>query len=314
MSDHKVSIIGAGNVGAECAQQMAARGLADIVLIDINEGLAKGKALDLTEAGLMMGSGVEVNGGSDYSMIEDSDVVVITAGLPRRKDPETGKFPSRDELVKTNQRIVGEVSRNIAKHAPDSIIIIVSNPLDAMCHVALQESGFDSSRVIGQAGALDAARYKTFIAQELDVNVHNVHGLILGGHGDQMVPLTRHTSVAGIPIQELMSEEKLQEIVQRTRKGGGEIVNLMGYSAYYAPAAGTVQMVTSIMQNELRVIACSVYLTGQYGYDGLFMGVPIVLGIDGVQRILEMKLKPDEKAMLDKSADAVRDVVKTLGY
>jgi malate dehydrogenase len=313
MSDHKVSIIGAGNVGAECAQQMAARGLADIVLIDINEGLAKGKALDLTEAGLMMGSGVEVNGGSDYSMIEGSDIVVITAGVPRRKDPETGKFPSRDELVKTNQRIVGGVSHNIAKHAPDSIIIIVSNPLDAMCHVVLQESGFDSSRVIGQAGALDAARYKTFIAQELDVNVHNVHGLILGGHGDQMVPLTRHTSVAGIPIQELMSEEKLDEIVQRTRKGGGEIVNLMGYSAYYAPAAGTVQMVTSIMQNELRVIACSVYLTGQYGYDGLFMGVPIVLGIDGVQRILEMKLKPDEKAMLDKSAEAVRNVVKILG-
>ncbi len=314
MARRKVAVIGAGNVGGTVASWIAIKALADVVLIDVNEGLAKGKALDLDEANLMMALDLTITGGSDYEMVADSDVVVITAGVPRKKDPATGQFPTRDELVKTNQEIVAEVARKVSKYAPNAILIIVSNPLDAMCHVALHESGFPGQRVIGQAGALDAARYKTFIALELGVSVHNVHGIVLGGHGDQMVPLMRHTSVAGVPIQELMSEEKLQAIVERTRRGGGEIVGLMGYSGYYAPAAGTVQMVAAILQDEKRVIPSSVYLTGQYGYDGLFLGVPAVLGFHGAERVIEMELDDEERAMLDNSAKAVRAVVNILGY
>jgi malate dehydrogenase len=314
MARNKVAVIGAGNVGGTVAQWLAAESLADIVLIDIAAGLAKGKALDLMQAMLMAGTGVKVSGGDDYGMIEGAKIVVITAGVPRKKDPKTGKFPSRDELVKTNQEIVGDIARKITQYSPDAIIVVVSNPLDAMCHVALQESGFSARRVIGQAGALDTARYKMFIAEELNVNVHNVHGIILGGHGDQMVPLTRQTSVSGIPIHELMSEKKLHEIVERTRQGGGEIVSLMGYSGYYAPAAGTVHMVSSILLDLKRVIPCSVYLTGQYGYHRLYMGVPVVLGANGVERIIEMDLTKEEKAMLDKSAEAVKGVVEVLGY
>jgi malate dehydrogenase len=314
MTRKKVSIIGAGNVGATCAGWIATKGLADIVLIDVNEGLAKGKALDLDEANLMMSLDVVIEGGSDYALVGGSDVVVITAGVPRKKDPVTGLFPGRDELVKTNQAIVAEVTRQVARHAPDSVIIVVSNPLDAMCHVALHESGFPRQRVIGQAGALDAARFKTFISLELGVSVHNIHGIVLGGHGDQMVPLKRHTSVAGVPICELMSDEKLDEIIERTRKGGGEIVSLLGYSGYYAPAAGTVQMVAAILQDEKRVIPSSVFLTGEYGYDGLFLGVPAILGARGVERVIDMELNQEERAMLDRSADAVRSVVKTLAY
>lgn len=314
MSRNKVAVIGAGNVGGTVAQWLAAESLADIVLIDIAAGLAKGKALDLMQAMLMQGTGVKVSGGDDYGMIEGAKIVVVTAGVPRKKDPKTGKFPSRDELVKTNQEIVGSIAQKINRYSPDAIIVVVSNPLDAMCHVALEESGFSSRRVIGQAGALDTARYKMFIAEELDVNVHNVHGIILGGHGDQMVPLIRQTSVAGIPIHELMPEKKLQEIVERTRKGGGEIVSLMGYSGYYAPAAGTVHMVSSILLDLKRVIPSSVFLTGHYGYNRLYMGVPVVLGWNGVERIIEMDLTKEEKAMLDKSADSVRSVVDILGY
>lgn len=314
MSRHKIAVIGAGNVGGTVAQWLASESMADIVLIDINAGLAKGKALDLMQAMLLQGTGVKVSGGDDYGMIEGAKIVVITAGVPRRKDPKTGQYPNRDELVKINQGVVGEISRKIAQHAPDSIIIVVSNPLDAMCHVALHESGFSARRVIGQAGALDTARYKTFIAQELNVNVHNIHGIILGGHGDDMVPMTRHTSVSGIPIHELMEKKKLEEIVERTRKGGGEIVELMGYSGYYAPAAGTVHMVASILHDLKRVIPSSVYLTGQYGYHRLYMGVPVVLGWHGVERIIEMQLTPEEHAMLDESAESVKQVVEVLGY
>jgi malate dehydrogenase len=314
MARNKVAVIGAGNVGGTVAQWLAMEHLADIVLIDINAGLAKGKALDLMQAMLMQGTGVKVSGGDDYSMIEGAKIVVITAGVPRKKDPKTGKFPSRDELVKTNQGIVGEISKKVAQYAPDSIIIVVSNPLDAMCHVALQESGFSSRRVIGQAGALDTARYKTFIASELNVNVHNVHGITLGGHGDQMVPMTRQTSVSGIPIMELMDKKTLDDIVERTRKGGGEIVSLMGYSGYYAPAAGTVYMVASILNDLKRVVPSSVYLTGQYGYHRLYMGVPVVLGWNGVERIIEMELNEEEKTMLDASAASVKKVVEILGF
>jgi malate dehydrogenase len=314
MARSKVTVIGAGNVGATCAHWIASRELADVVLIDILEGAAKGKALDLLESAPVMKFDLNIVGGSDYALTANSDVVVITAGVPRKKDPVTGQFPSREELVRTNQQIVGEVTRKAVEQSPNAIIIVVANPLDAMCHVALEESGFPPERVIGQAGALDTARYKTFIAQELGVSVRDVHGIVLGGHGDEMVPLPRHTSVAGIPVRELMAEEKLQAIIERTRKGGGEIVGLIGVSAWYAPAAGTVEMVEAIIRDQKRVIPSAVYLRGEYGYDGLFVGVPAVLGAKGVEKIIEMQLNDEEKAMLDISAKAVRSVVDVLGY
>ena len=277
---HKVTIVGAGNVGATCATWIAVKELADVVLVDIADGVAAGKALDLAEAGPVLNFDIELVGSTDYDATADSDVVIITAGVPRRKDPETGEYPSRDELVKTNQKIVTDVTKQVAKKSPNAIIIIVSNPLDAMCHVALEESGFESNRVIGQAGALDTARYKTFLAMELGVSVRDIHGIVLGGHGDTMVPLPRHTSVAGIPVRELIEEDKLQAIIERTRKGGGEIVGLLGYSGYYAPAAGTVDMVEAILKDQKRVIPSAVYLEGQYGYEGLYIGVPAVLGAE----------------------------------
>lgn len=314
MARKKVTIVGAGNVGATCAHWIASKELADVVLVDIVEGAAKGKALDLLESGPVMDFDLNIVGSGSYDLTADSDVVVITAGVPRKKDPVTGQFPSRDELVKTNQGIVGEVTRQVAKYSPNSILIVVSNPLDAMCHVALNESGFPSHRVIGQAGALDTARYKTFIAMELGVSVRDVHAIVLGGHGDEMVPLPRHTSIAGIPIRELMPEDRLQAIIERTRKGGGEIVGLLGYSGYYAPAAGTVEMVEAILKDQKRVIPSAVLLNGQYGYDGLYIGVPAVLGAGGIERVIEMQLNDEEKAMLDISAKAVRSVVGILGY
>ncbi|HVU14327.1 MAG TPA: malate dehydrogenase, partial [Phototrophicaceae bacterium] len=273
MARSKVTVVGAGNVGATCAHWIASRELADVVLIDILENFAKGKALDLSEASPVMKFDVSITGGSDYALSANSDVVVITAGVPRKKDPVTGQFPSRDELVKTNQKIVGDVVKEVVKHSPNAILIIVSNPLDAMCHVALHESGFPANRVIGQAGALDTARYKTFIAMELGVSVRDVHGIVLGGHGDDMVPLPRHTSVAGIPVRELIAEDKLQAIIQRARVGGGEIVGLVGVSAWYAPAAGAVEMVESIIRDQKRVIPSAVLLNGEYGFDGLYVGV-----------------------------------------
>jgi malate dehydrogenase len=314
MGRKKVTIVGAGNVGSTCATWIAAKELADVVLIDIVEGAAKGKALDLVEAAPVIGFDLKITGGKDYEATADSDVVVITAGVPRKKDPVTGQFPSRDELVKTNQNIVGEVTRQVAKFSPDAVLIVVSNPLDAMCHVVYEESRFPATRVIGQAGALDTARYKAFIAEELNVSVRDIHGIVLGGHGDTMVPLPRHTSIAGIPVREWMSEEKLQAIIDRTRKGGGEIVNLVGVSAWYAPAAGTVEMVEAILKDQKRVIPSAVLLNGEYGYKNLFIGVPAVLGAGGVEKVIEMQLNDEEKAMLEISANAVRDVVGVLGY
>ncbi len=314
MARAKVTVVGAGNVGATCATWIAAKELADVVLVDIMGDFAAGKALDLLEAGPVIRFDINIIGGSDYAATADSDVVVITAGVPRKKDPVTGQFPSRDQLVKTNQEIVGEVTRNVAKYSPNAVIIVVSNPLDAMCHVVYEESKFPANRVIGQAGALDTARYKTFIAQELGVSIRDVHGMVLGGHGDTMVPLPRHTSVAGIPVTELMAQDKLDAIIERTRKGGGEIVGLLGYSGFYAPAAGTVEMVEAIVRDQKRVIPSAVLLTGQYGYDGLYIGVPAVLGAGGVEKVIEMELNDEEKNMLKISADAVKDVVNVLGY
>lgn len=314
MSRKKVTIIGAGNVGATCAHWIASKELADVVLIDIIEGAAKGKALDLLESGPVMNFDLNITGGSDYALTTNSDVVVITAGVPRKKDPVTGQFPSRDELVKTNQKIVGEVAREVAKQSPNAVLIVVSNPLDAMCHVVLNESGFPSNRVIGQAGSLDTARYKTFIAMELGVSIRDIHGIVLGGHGDTMVPLPRHTSIAGIPVRELMAEDKLQAIITRTRQGGGELVGLLGYSGYYAPAAGTIEMVEAVLKDQKRVIPSAVLLKGEYGYNNLYIGVPAVLGANGIEKVIEMELNDEEKAMLEISAEAVRSVVGVLGY
>jgi malate dehydrogenase len=314
MARSKVTVIGGGNVGATCAHWIAAAEMADVVLIDILEGPAKGKALDLLEATPVIRKDVNVVGGGDYAATANSDVIIITAGVPRKKDPVTGEFPSRDELVKTNQKIVGEVTKQAAQYSPNAVIVVVANPLDAMCHVALHESGFPSRRVIGMAGTLDTARYKAFIAQELGVSVKDVSGLVLGGHGDDMVPLPRHTSIAGIPVRELIAEDRLQAIIERTRKGGGEIVGLIGVSAWYAPAAAAVEMVESIIKDQKRVVPCAVLLNGEYGYNGLYVGVPAVLGANGVEKVIVMDLNDDEKAMLDKSAGAVRSVVGVLGY
>lgn len=314
MARSKVTVVGAGNVGATCAHWIVTKHLADVVLVDIVEGVPQGKALDLAESAPVMGFDLKVTGSTSYEATANSDVVVITAGVPRKKDPVTGKYPSRDELVKTNQKIVGEVTRQVARYSPNAILLIVSNPLDAMCHVALHESGFPSNRVIGQAGALDTARYKTFLAMELGVSVNDIHGMVLGGHGDTMVPLPRHTSVGGIPVRELIAEDRLQQIIQRTRDGGGEIVSLLGVSAWYAPAAGTVEMVEAIIRDQKRVIPSAVLLDGQYGYNGLYIGVPTVLGSGGVERVIEMQLNDEEKKMLEVSAEAVRSVVNILGY
>jgi malate dehydrogenase len=311
---NKIAFYGAGNVGATAAHWIAGMELGDCVLFDIFGQIAAGKALDLYEAGPPMGFDVQVTGSNEAGIIEGADVIVVTAGVPRRKDPETGEFPSRDELVKTNQDVMEEVSKNIKRYAPESIVVVVSNPLDAMCHVVKQITGFPRERIIGQAGALDTARYKTFISMELGVSVEDIHGIVLGGHGDTMVPLPRHTSVAGIPITELMSQEKLDDIIERTRKGGGEIVGLLGYSGYYAPAAGVAIMVESILKDKKRVIPCAVYTQGEYGYNNLFIGLPVVLGRDGIERIIEMELNETEQGMLDHSADAVRSVVEVLGY
>jgi malate dehydrogenase len=310
----KVTIVGAGNVGATAAHRIASRELADIVLVDIVEGMPQGKALDLLEAGPVEGFDLKIVGTNDYANTANSDVCLITAGVPRRKDPETGEYPSRDELVRTNQKIVGSVVRSLVEHSPHAILVVVSNPLDAMCHVALHESGFPPNRVVGQAGALDTARYKTFIAMALGVSVKDIHGIVLGGHGDTMVPLPHHTSVAGIPILELMPREQLEAIIERTRKGGGELIGLLGYSGYYAPASAAVSMVEAILKDQKRVIPSAAYLQGEYGYNDLFIGVPCVLGANGIEKVIEMKLSDEEKDMLDHSANAVRSVVEVLGY
>ncbi len=301
-------------MGATAAHWAVQQELGDVVLVDIKEGLPQGKALDLAESGPVMGFDSNLVGTNGYDATADSDVVVITAGVPRRKDPETGKFTSRDELVDINRKIVGGVTREIASRSPNAILICVSNPLDAMCHVMLAESKFPRERVIGMAGVLDTARYKTFIAMELGVSVEDIHGMVLGGHGDTMVPLPSHTSVAGIPLRELMSEEKIDAIIKRTAGGGGEIVGLLGYSGYYAPSAAVVAMVEAIVRDKKRVLPSACLCQGEYGYNDLFLGVPAVLGAGGVEKILEMELGPKEKAMLEVSANAVREVVALLPY
>jgi len=310
----KVTVVGSGAVGSAAAHWIASKELADVVLTDIVQGLPQGIALDLAQCGPVEGFDLNISGVNSYESTADSDVILFTAGVPRRKDPVTGKFPSRDELVKINQDVVGKVTEELVKYSPNSIIVVVTNPLDAMCHVVKHVSGFPRERVIGQAGALDTARYKTFIAMELGVSVEDVHGIVLGGHGDDMVPLPRHTSVAGIPVRELIPEDRLQAIIERTRKGGGELVNLMGRSAYYAPASASVSMIESILKDKKRVIASAVYLQGEYGYNDLFIGVPCVLGSKGMEKVIVMDLNDEEKTMLANSAKSVRAVVDVLGY
>jgi len=311
---NKITIVGAGNVGATAAHWAVQKELGDVVLVDIKEGFPQGKALDLAESSPVMGFDSNLVGTNDYDATAGSDVVVITAGVPRKKDPATGKFTSRDELVETNRKIVSSVTKAIVEKSPDAILICVSNPLDAMCHVMLHESGFPANRVIGMAGVLDTARYKYFISEALSVSVEDIHGMVLGGHGDTMVPLPSHTSVAGIPLIELMPQEKIDAIIQRTRKGGGEIVGLLGYSGYYAPSASVVAMVESIVRDKKRVLPTAAFLKGEFGYSDLYIGVPAVIGKGGVEKIIEMKLGEKEKAMLEVSANAVKDVVKLLPY
>jgi malate dehydrogenase len=302
----KVTVVGAGMVGATTAQYLAQKGYADVVLVDIIENLPQGKALDLMEAAPVVGYDAKVVGSNDYAATAGSDVVVITSGSPRKPGM------SRDDLLRVNMNIVGSVTEQIVKHSPDCVIVVVTNPLDAMCHVALQRSGFPSARVIGQAGVLDSARFRTFIAMELDVSIEDVTAFVLGGHGDTMVPLPRYSTVAGIPITELISKERIAAIAKRTADGGGEIVQLLGTSAYYAPAASVVEMVDAIMLDKNRVIPCSVYLQGQYGIDGLYVGVPVKLGAGGLKQVIEITLTPEEQAALQKSAGAVRELVEAM--
>jgi malate dehydrogenase len=307
MSDRrKVTVVGAGNVGATCAQVLAQRDYADVVLVDIKEGLPQGKALDINQMGAVLGYEPNVTGSNDYDATAGSDVVVITAGLPRSPGM------SRDDLVTTNEKIVKDVTEKVVAKSPDTILIVVSNPLDAMCHVAKSVSGFPKERVFGQAGILDTARLQTFIAWETGASVKDVAAVVLGGHGDQMVSVVSATTVGGVPIRKLVPEDKIAAMVERTAKGGGELVQLMGTSAWYAPGAASAQMVDSILLDEKRVLPCTAYLEGEYGIDGLYMGVPVKLGSKGIEQILEVDLDESEQAALGASADAVREVVAVL--
>jgi len=301
-----VTVVGAGNVGATCAQALAVRDYADVVLVDIKEGLPQGKALDINQMGAVFGYEPRVTGSNSYDETAGSDVVVITAGLPRSPGM------SRDDLVTTNERIVTDVTEKAIAQSPDAILIVVSNPLDAMCHVAKNVSGWPRERVFGMAGILDTARFSTFIAWKTHASIKDVTAMVLGGHGDQMVPVVSATTVGGIPLRALVSEADIDAMVQRTAKGGGEIVELLGTSAWYAPGAAAAQMVDSIMLDEKRVLPCTAYLAGEYGIDGLYMGVPVKLGAGGIEQILELELSEDEQTMLNESADAVRDVVGVL--
>jgi malate dehydrogenase len=302
----KVTVVGAGNVGATCAQVLAAHDYADVVLVDIKEGLPQGKALDINQMGAVLGYEPRVQGSNSYDETAGSDVVVITAGLPRSPGM------SRDDLVATNEKIVKDVTEKATAKSPDAILIIVSNPLDAMCHVAKNVSGRPKERVFGMAGILDTARFSTFIAWEAQASVKDVTAMVLGGHGDQMVPVVSATTVGGIPLRRLVGEADIDAMVQRTAKGGGELVELLGTSAWYAPGAAAAQMVDSIMLDEKRVLPCTAYLEGEYGIDGLYMGVPVKLGSGGIEAIYELDLSEDEQAMLNQSAGAVREVVDLL--
>jgi len=305
--EKKVTVIGAGNVGATAAQRLSEKELCDVVLIDVVEGLPQGKALDLAEAAPIEKHDAHPRGSNSYEESAGSDIVIITAGIPRKPGM------SRDDLLTTNMNIMKSVTSQVAKYSPNAVLIIVSNPLDAMCHVAHEVSGFPKNRVIGMAGVLDSARFRTFISMELDVSVESTHAFVLGGHGDTMVPLPRYSSVAGIPITELMSEERIAALVDRTRTGGAEIVNLLKTgSAFYAPASAAVEMAESILKNKKKVLPCAAYLEGEYGIHNLFIGVPVKLSAKGIEEIIEIKLTEDEHAALNKSADAVKELVSAL--
>lgn len=303
----KITVVGAGFTGATTALMLAQKELGDVVLVDIAplENPTKGKALDMLEATPVMGVDANIIGTSNYEDTRDSDVVIITAGVARKPGM------SRDDLVNTNAGIVKSVCENVKATSPNAYVIILSNPVDAMTYVAYEALGFPKNRVIGQSGVLDTARYCTFIAQELNVSIEDVRGFVLGGHGDDMVPLVRYSNVAGIPIEKLIPADRIDAIVQRARVGGGEIVNLLGNgSAYYAPAASLVQMTEAILKDKKRIIPVIAYLEGEYGYNNLFMGVPVILGGDGIEKVVELELTAEEKAALDKSAGSVRNVIQ----
>ena len=307
MARKKVTIVGAGNVGATAGQRIADKQLADVVLIDIIEGVPQGKALDLAESGPIEGYDSRLTGTNNYKDTADSDIVVITAGIPRKPGM------SRDDLLKTNYGIVKDVTEQVVKNSPNSIIIVVSNPLDAMVQTAFRVSKFPKNRVIGMAGVLDSARFRTFISMELNVSVENIHAFVLGGHGDTMVPLPRYSTVAGIPITELLPKEAIDRIVQRTRDGGAEIVSLLKTSAWYAPASAIVDMVDAILRDRKKILPCAAYLEGEYGINGLFVGVPAKIGERGIEQVIEINLTLEERAALQKSAAAVKELAEIIG-
>ena len=304
----KITVVGAGFVGSTLVQRLAERDYADVVMFDIIPNMPQGKALDLLQAGPVLGYDSLVVGTNEYADTANSDIVVITSGFPRKPGM------TRDDLVKKNQEIVSQVTREVVKHSPDCIIIMVTNPLDAMAQLAYHTSGFPRERVIGMAGVLDTSRFRTFIAQELNVSVRDVQAYVLGGHGDTMIPLSRMCTVAGVPISELISAERIEQIVQRTRDGGAEIVKLLGTgSAYFAPSASVLQMVDSILLDKNMIMPCAVYLQGEYGIDGLFVGVPVKLGAQGLEQIIEIELTQEEQSLLQKSAHAVKELVDVMG-
>ena len=302
----KITVVGAGNVGATAAQEIARRDYASVVLVDIVEGLPQGKALDMNEAGPVLGYEPRITGTNSYDETAGSDVIVITSGIARKPGM------SRDDLVTTNQGIVSSVTKQAIAASPNAIIVCVTNPLDAMCHVAKDSSGFPKQRVVGMAGILDTARFRTFIAWETGASPRDVSAMVLGGHGDQMVPVVSATTVGGIPLRQLVGDDRIAQLVQRTRDGGGELVNLLKMSGWYAPGAAVAQMVDAIVLDQKRVLPCTAYLEGEFGIDGLYMGVPVNLGAGGVEGIVELQLTDAEKAELKKSADAVREVVAVL--
>jgi malate dehydrogenase len=305
--DKKVTVVGAGHVGATAAQRLAEKELCDVVLIDIVEGVPQGKALDLAEAAPIEKHDAKIIGSNKYEASEGSDVVIITAGIPRKPGM------SRDDLLSTNANIMKSVTENIAAFSPDAVLIIVSNPLDVMCHVAYKASNFPRNRVIGMAGVLDSARFRAFISMELNVSVENTHAFVLGGHGDTMVPLPRYSTVAGIPITELLSKERIDALVKRTRNGGAEIVGLLKTgSAYYAPASAAVEMAAAVLKDKKKILPCATYLEGEYGINDLFIGVPVKLGSNGIEEIIQITLTDEENAALRKSADAVKELVGLL--
>ena len=304
----KITVVGAGFVGSTLVQRLAERDYADVVMFDIIPNMPHGKALDLLQAGPVLGYDSLVVGTNEYADTANSDIVVITSGFPRKPGM------TRDDLVKKNQEIVSQVTREVVKHSPDCIIIMVTNPLDAMAQLAYHTSGFPRERVIGMAGVLDTSRFRTFIAQELNVSVRDVQAYVLGGHGDTMIPLSRMCTVAGVPISELITAERIEQIVQRTRDGGAEIVKLLGTgSAYFAPSASVLQMVDSILLDKNMIMPCAVYLQGEYGIDGLFVGVPVKLGAQGLEQIIEIELTQEEQSLLQKSAHAVKELVDVMG-